>query len=72
MTTTAQPPAFKDMLRERQLEAEYGIPAATWRWWRHVEQGPRWFRVGKRTVFYRREDVEQWLREQYDKPEQTA
>lgn len=38
----------------------------TCRYWRHVGKGPRSFKVGRR-VLYRREDVEAWLAEQYDK-----
>ena len=46
--------------------AEYlKTPAATVRWWRHVGQGPKSFKLGARKVAYLRSDVEAWLQEQY-------
>jgi predicted DNA-binding transcriptional regulator AlpA len=46
--------------------AEYlKTPATTIRWWRHVGQGPKSFKLGTRKVAYLRRDVEAWLEEQY-------
>ena len=46
--------------------AEYlKTPATTIRWWRHIGQGPKSFRLGARKVAYLRRDVEAWLEEQY-------
>ena len=35
-------------------------PIATLRWWRHIGEGPRSFKIG-RTVFYRESDVLAWI-----------
>ncbi len=32
----------------------------TVKWWRHVKQGPTWFRIGRR-VLYAETDVLAWL-----------
>lgn len=46
--------------------AEYlKTPATTIRWWRHVGQGPKSFRLGARKVAYLKSDVEDWLQQQY-------
>ena len=46
--------------------AEYlKTPATTIRWWRHIGQGPKSFRLGARKVAYLRRDVEARLEEQY-------
>ena len=46
--------------------AEYlKTPATTIRWWRHIGQGPKSFKLGARKVAYLRRDVEAWLEEQY-------
>ncbi|MGH3969066.1 MAG: helix-turn-helix transcriptional regulator [Mycobacterium sp.] len=45
------------------LAAEIGVPAATLRYWRHADMGPRSFKIGRRTA-YRRADVDAWLAEQ--------
>lgn len=46
--------------RTKDLVREFGIPEATWRWWRHRGEGPRSFRLG-RTVFYDEADVADWV-----------
>lgn len=50
-------------LRTADLVEQYGIPEATWRWWRHRGEGPRSFKLGK-TVFYAAEDVAEWVESQ--------
>ncbi|GAA4983368.1 helix-turn-helix domain-containing protein [Pseudonocardia tropica] len=40
-------------------------PTSTLRYWRHLGEGPRSFRIG-RAVVYSREDVERWIAEQRD------
>ena len=50
-------------LRTADLVEEYGIPEATWRWWRHRGVGPRSFKLGK-TVFYDADDVAEWVEAQ--------
>jgi predicted DNA-binding transcriptional regulator AlpA len=36
------------------------VPASTVRYWRHINSGPKGFRVGRRVVYWL-EDVEAWL-----------
>jgi len=50
-------------LRTADLVEEYGIPEATWRWWRRRGVGPRSFKLGK-TVFYDADDVAEWVEAQ--------
>jgi prophage regulatory protein len=50
-------------LRTAELVKEYGIPEATWRWWRHRGEGPRSFKLG-RNVFYDETDVAGWVEAQ--------
>jgi prophage regulatory protein len=50
-------------LRTADLVEQYGIPEATWRWWRHRGEGPRSFKLGK-TVFYAADDVAAWVESQ--------
>lgn len=48
--------------------AEYlGVSDNTLRYWRYVGQGPKSFKVGERLVYYRKEDLEAWLDDQYKK-----
>lgn len=37
------------------------VSKACLRRWRMLGHGPRWIKVGKRLVRYRRHDVERWL-----------
>jgi excisionase family DNA binding protein len=39
-------------------------PRSTLRYWRHIGEGPKSFKIGGR-VAYKRADVEAWLEEQY-------
>jgi len=41
------------------------LAAQTLRLYRHLGKGPRYFVMGGRKVFYRRDDVEAWINEQY-------
>lgn len=50
-------------VRTAELVKEYGIPEATWLWWRHRGEGPRSFKLG-RTVFYDETDVAGWVEAQ--------
>jgi DNA-binding transcriptional MerR regulator len=47
----------------KEVSGETGVPATTLRYWRHTDQGPASFALGKRVV-YRREEVERWIAEQ--------
>lgn len=42
------------------------VPVGTLRYWRHQGTGPKSFKLGAKRVAYMREDVEAWLREQYE------
>lgn len=48
------------------VSGEYGIPMGTLRHWRTNSTGPKSFKIGRRVV-YRREDIDSWIQEQYDK-----
>lgn len=47
------------------------VKATTLAWWRHIADGsgPRWFRINKRRIAYKRSDVDSWLDEQYARSE---
>ena len=51
---------MSELLTTKQVSERYGIPAATLRYWRHVNQGPASFAIGKRVV-YRCSEVEKWI-----------
>ena len=54
-----------ELLYTKQVESEYGMNAATLRYWRHADQGPASFTLGPRgRVVYRRAEVERWIAEQ--------
>jgi len=38
-----------------------GVSAATLRFWRANDEGPRWFHAGERLVRYRRADLDEWI-----------
>jgi predicted DNA-binding transcriptional regulator AlpA len=50
-------------LRTAEMASEYGIPVATWRWWRYKGIGPKSFKLGK-AVFYDAADVAIWVESQ--------
>ncbi|MGW5110578.1 helix-turn-helix transcriptional regulator [Nocardia sp. NPDC004123] len=54
------------LLRAKQLEELTGIPAATWRWWAHIEapDKPVSFKLGKRRRVWRESTVLAWIAEQ--------
>ena len=41
-------------------------PVATLRYWRHLDSGPRSFRLGRR-VLYRRDDLHAWINAHHDR-----
>jgi len=56
---------MSEYLFTKQVAEEFGINAATLRYWRHADQGPASFTLGPRgRVVYRRSEVERWLAEQ--------
>ena len=46
-------------LNTQQASEYLGIPAATLRWFRHTNQGPRSYRLGHR-AFYDLADLQEW------------
>lgn len=54
------------ILTIKEVSERTRVPEATLRWWRHNgTEGPRSFKLGRRVV-YSEDDVEGWLREQYE------
>jgi predicted DNA-binding transcriptional regulator AlpA len=53
------------LLDTEQLAEQIPVTADTLRYWRHRGKGPRYFKLGGKKVFYRQEDVDAWLDEQY-------
>jgi predicted DNA-binding transcriptional regulator AlpA len=49
------------LLDENELAARLGMAPPTLRNWRTKGLGPRWIRLPRRAVRYRRADVEEWL-----------
>lgn len=73
MTSTNQhsphtPHADDEMLTISEVAALLRVPLATLRYWRHLNTGPRSFRIG-RNVRYWRTDVLHWLEEQTNRPQ---
>jgi predicted DNA-binding transcriptional regulator AlpA len=48
------------LLRTAEVSAQTGIPAPTLRWWRHRNEGPKSFKLGK-SVFYDADDLATWI-----------
>jgi hypothetical protein len=59
-TTDHQP----DLLTITEAAVLLRAPAATLRYWRHCNIGPRSFRLGRR-VLYRRDDLHAWIDDQH-------
>jgi predicted DNA-binding transcriptional regulator AlpA len=49
------------LLRTSQVSEQIGIPVATLRWWRHRGEGPPSFKLGKKTVVYRADELDVWI-----------
>ncbi|MGR6091401.1 helix-turn-helix transcriptional regulator [Brevibacterium sp. CSND-B09] len=44
-----------------------GTPSVgTLRYWRHIGEGPKSFRLGRKLVMYFEDDLETWLMDQYE------
>lgn len=52
------------LMRIDEVAAETGYPIETLRHWRKHGKGPRFVRIGRRLAC-RREDLDDWLREQF-------
>jgi predicted DNA-binding transcriptional regulator AlpA len=53
------------LLDTDQLAEILPVTADILRYWRHIGKGPKSFKMGGKKVFYRQEDVDAWLEEQY-------
>lgn len=56
---------MSDLLKTKEVADLCRVSEPTVRWWRHIRQGPPSFKV-QGAVRYRRDDVEAWLKAQYD------
>ena len=52
-----------DILSSKQVSEAIGVPVGTLRYWRHCNQGPASFSLGRKVV-YRRTEVERWSTDQ--------
>jgi DNA-binding transcriptional MerR regulator len=59
------PPAGDELLTISEVAAIVRAPIATLRYWRHLGNGPRSFRLGRRVV-YRVGDLRAWIDAQAD------
>ncbi|MEN4399367.1 helix-turn-helix transcriptional regulator [Mycolicibacterium senegalense] len=53
-----------DLLTTNQVCEQYPFNPGTLRYWRHNNEGPASFSLGKKRVVYRRSEVERWIAEQ--------
>lgn len=53
------------LLDTDQLAEILPVTADTLRYWRHIGKGPKSFKIGGKKVYYRQEDVDAWLEQQY-------
>lgn len=53
--------ALSDLLDEKEVSEILKISVNTLRNWRALRQGPRYFKVGKRAVRYRRSDIDAFV-----------
>ena len=49
-----------DLITITEASERLRTPAATLRYWRHLDIGPKSFKIGRRVV-YRRDDLEAWI-----------
>lgn len=52
---------FGGLLSPHEVYEFLGISKWTLWYWRKTRQGPRFYRIGKRLIRYRRSDVKAWL-----------
>lgn len=48
---------MSERLNEKQLAERWGMTARTLQGWRASGKGPKFIRIGERSIFYREEDV---------------
>lgn len=52
---------MSDYLRTAEVSKQYNIPVATLRWWRHRNEGPPSFKLGKKIVVYPTDKLALWM-----------
>lgn len=53
------------LITTEELAEMCHVAPNTVRYWRHIGTGPKHFRMGGKRVFYRPEDIEEWIDHQY-------
>jgi len=51
---------MSDLMKPQDLADRLGVALITLRKWRQQGKGPRYIKLGHRTIRYRIEDVEEW------------
>lgn len=64
MTKKKTQAVTSDLLTLPEAAALLRSPVATLRYWRHLGIGPDGFRLGRRVMSSRREDLNRWVAEQ--------
>jgi predicted DNA-binding transcriptional regulator AlpA len=59
------------IISQPDLAEKLNRSLSTLRYWRHIGDGPKSFKLGGRVV-YKVEDVERWIEEQYNTPQGAA
>lgn len=54
----------KDFLNTYEVAGRMGVSPATLRAWRSTGKGPRFYKF-HRSVFYRADDIDAWIQENY-------
>ena len=65
---TGLPHADDELMSIAEVAELVRVPEGTVRYWRHLGQGPRGFRIGRSVRFWRTEVV-RWLDEQSRRPQ---
>jgi predicted DNA-binding transcriptional regulator AlpA len=58
---------MKPIMRIKDVSEKTGIPEGTLRYWRYRGEGPKSFRLGRKTVAYYEDDVDAWLEQRYER-----
>jgi len=54
-----------ELLTTKEAANYLGMPESTLRWWRYIGTGPASFKLGPRTVKYKRSDLDEWVEGAY-------
>jgi DNA-binding transcriptional MerR regulator len=53
----------KHLVTLTEIAEQTRVPVGTLRYWRHIGEGPKTFRLGRRVMAYA-EDVDSWIEDQ--------